>query len=640
MLLRHVLRYVASALVAITAVGCDCAGNLGALDDDAATGRRDGGGPLGMRDECGNGMDDDRDGRIDEDCFCARGETQACYGGPVATVGVGACARGTQICAITGSVEWGHWGDCAGDTRPSEERCDGARDEDCDGAVDEGCPCSASQRVPCDVPEFVSPPCRAGTQTCRDGAWTACEDAVRPTAELCGNDVDDDCDGIVDDPHLCTCERPGPELCGDGIDNDCDGLVDEECVVCTPTAEVCANGLDEDCDGRIDEGVAEVCGDGIDQDCSGSDLPCPLDGGVDGGTQLDCREPPPETLDGECTTSFQELIPAARFGDPTRRGYVHRGGELHWAETHYPFGGPWTAYALDLRTRARRTVGTGRGYLRGGRVAGNESTLFFPILSGGRAGDLPSGLMAIAMADGASWNIPVPVTGAFEFPGGVTATCDYAYYVESQSDPAPRESRLVRVDVADRSRTVLRTDIGWLWDTVPIQADADAVYYVAGGELIRETEAGARTVVATDTSFTGLSLHGNELYWWGARDTALRTALVSGGPVRTLYTMPADSPLRPVPTPTIKLGSHLYFNRANGAESSRCPNASVVGDLVRVPVTGGAPEVLYEYGRASTSYRMVLHAGPRCLYVMRYPGCASPDNFLEGLGAVEMISPP
>lgn len=67
---------------------------------------------------------------------------------------------------------------------------------------------------------------------------------------------DGDCGG---DGFVCIADRQGvraccgatePELCGDGVDNDCDGLVDGE----DDWPEELCNGQDEDCDGRVDEG--------------------------------------------------------------------------------------------------------------------------------------------------------------------------------------------------------------------------------------------------------------------------------------------------------------------------------------------------------------------------------------------------
>lgn len=74
-----------------------------------------------------------------------------------------------------------------------------------------------------------------------------------------------------------TSQPPAPpiEVCGDGIDNDLDGQIDEGCTVSgpgpPPTPEVCGDGIDNDRDGQIDEGCAppaalEICGDGVDND--------------------------------------------------------------------------------------------------------------------------------------------------------------------------------------------------------------------------------------------------------------------------------------------------------------------------------------------------------------------------------------
>ncbi len=69
----------------------------------------------------------------------------------------------------------------------------------------------------------------------------------------CGADRDCGGDGFVcvretDGRQFC-CKSTGAEVCGDGIDNDCNGLIDGEDHW---PAETC-NGLDDDCDGRVDE---------------------------------------------------------------------------------------------------------------------------------------------------------------------------------------------------------------------------------------------------------------------------------------------------------------------------------------------------------------------------------------------------
>ena len=59
------------------------------------------------------------------------------------------------------------------------------------------------------------------------------------------------------------------EICGDGIDNDCDGVADEpDCSVCAPV-EICGNGKDDNCDCVVDNCTGEICNDGIDNDGDG-----------------------------------------------------------------------------------------------------------------------------------------------------------------------------------------------------------------------------------------------------------------------------------------------------------------------------------------------------------------------------------
>jgi len=94
--------------------------------------------------------------------------------------------------------------------------------------------------------------CRAGTSYCVSGTLGPCIGEVRPSTEAC-NGIDDDCNGTVDDGlgtiscgvgacantgAACVAGKPGTctpkpaassETCGDGIDNNCNGLVDEGC---------------------------------------------------------------------------------------------------------------------------------------------------------------------------------------------------------------------------------------------------------------------------------------------------------------------------------------------------------------------------------------------------------------------------
>ncbi len=90
---------------------------------------------------CGNGLDDDLNGFIDEGCSCSIGQTQPCFGGQPSEATKAECHLGMQTC--TGTAEFPGWGDCdgwgCGPTPPPAEICENGVDDDCDGQIDEGC---------------------------------------------------------------------------------------------------------------------------------------------------------------------------------------------------------------------------------------------------------------------------------------------------------------------------------------------------------------------------------------------------------------------------------------------------------------------------------------------------------------------
>ena len=99
---------------------------------------------------CGNGLDDDCNGRVDEGCACTPGAVQTCFAGPPGRRNVGACRDGAQRCQGVGAV--GAWGPCEGGIVPTEEVCDGV-DNACDGCLRERacpitCPGANDPRVP------------------------------------------------------------------------------------------------------------------------------------------------------------------------------------------------------------------------------------------------------------------------------------------------------------------------------------------------------------------------------------------------------------------------------------------------------------------------------------------------------------
>jgi len=209
-----------------------------------------------------NKLDDDCDGKIDED-FDFDGD------------GVPSCALcpGITPCDCNDNPDGGQF------VRPGlPEICD-CLDNNCNAQVDEGQVCRGA---PCH--DFDND----GITNCQGD----CDDndaLISPRrTERVGNGRDDDCDGQVDEVSdedldsfttaMGDCDdksadiNPGAVEKCDGFDNDCDGVVDEgfdkdgdfattcagDCDDNDPTRspyrkEVCGNAKDDNCDGRIDE---------------------------------------------------------------------------------------------------------------------------------------------------------------------------------------------------------------------------------------------------------------------------------------------------------------------------------------------------------------------------------------------------
>jgi hypothetical protein len=115
----------------------------------------------------------------------------------------------------------------------STEICGNGIDDDCDGQTDEAC---------------GSPDNDGDGYTVAQGDCNDNNAAIHPgAAEICGNGIDDDCDGQTDE----ACSSPDND--GDGYtvtQGDCN---DNNAAIHPGAAEVCNNSIDDDCDGQVDE---------------------------------------------------------------------------------------------------------------------------------------------------------------------------------------------------------------------------------------------------------------------------------------------------------------------------------------------------------------------------------------------------
>jgi hypothetical protein len=187
-----------------------------------------------------NFLDDNCDGQTDEG-FPAIGSI---------------CFEGTGACQAVGILQCNAAGDgvvCSAKANPgTTEICDGA-DNDCDGAIDEDFP---KKDEPCKAGLGVCE--RAGVLECTlDGTGLECNAVPGPVAAETCNGLDDDCNGVVDDPWpdrntVCVvgtgvCAAAGVWSCkADGTGIECSAKAG------AGGAEAC-NYLDDNCDGATDE---------------------------------------------------------------------------------------------------------------------------------------------------------------------------------------------------------------------------------------------------------------------------------------------------------------------------------------------------------------------------------------------------
>lgn len=151
-------------------------------------------------------------------------------------VGLIACGARTELEISPGSTSAGSGaqGGVAGSGGAGGTGGGGAPPQPCDGVEQQPCGSSVGE-------------CSPGVQTCQpDGFFGPCVGAVGPFEELC-NDLDDDCDGQVDEGFGLgqACDGADSDVCADDVMT-CNG-----CTLGDDTLEVC-NGFDDNCNGVVD----------------------------------------------------------------------------------------------------------------------------------------------------------------------------------------------------------------------------------------------------------------------------------------------------------------------------------------------------------------------------------------------------
>ncbi len=272
------MRTLSLSLALLFVAGCK-------KDKDDTGDSKNGDGPVGKVDRDGDGFNEEDDcddydasvnpdaeeicDDVDNDCDdeIDEGVTAVFYADADGD-GYGDDESALEACvAPTGYVEDNtDCDDTSDDTNPdAAERCDG-EDNDCDGTVDEdvqatwyadadddgfGDPAGATDD--CDPPEgFVE-----NADDCDDTTALANPDAE----EIC-DEIDNDCDGSVDEDVLSTFYADAD---GDGFG---DGATTVE--ACVPPTDFVEDDTDcDDADPGVNPGATELC-DGVDNDCSGT----------------------------------------------------------------------------------------------------------------------------------------------------------------------------------------------------------------------------------------------------------------------------------------------------------------------------------------------------------------------------------
>jgi hypothetical protein len=192
--------------------------------------------PTAQEDETCNGIDDDCNGRVDEDYLA---EPKQCGAGSCHSMGETACVNGTVVDTCS-----------AGSPMGMDAVCNGV-DDDCDGRTDEG---FVSTSTSCGIGACAA----SGSLSCVNGTVVDSCQAGMPGAatDTTCDGVDDDCDGNVDEEYAPESASCGVGACvSSGVTSCVGGEVQSSCIPGTPpsAADASCDGVDNNCNGQVDE---------------------------------------------------------------------------------------------------------------------------------------------------------------------------------------------------------------------------------------------------------------------------------------------------------------------------------------------------------------------------------------------------
>ena len=177
-----------------------------------------------------------------------------CVPGAVEARDCGAGGQSQRTCDAGGG--WERWGACMeeGVCRPGDEELRGCENG---GSQQRVCSseCAWGEYSPCmqcedgqSEPCYTGPEasrgigaCQDGVRRCSRGVWGACEGDVWPGAELCGDGLDNDCDGAVDQLDPECLQAAGGRCVGEA---DCGTL---QCIAAFPDGYCGQFGCDPSC---------------------------------------------------------------------------------------------------------------------------------------------------------------------------------------------------------------------------------------------------------------------------------------------------------------------------------------------------------------------------------------------------------